>query len=813
MKWRAIFCFFLCISVNQADILAQNTGVIKGYVIDSETGNPLLAATVALVSSTKETIGGTATLADGTFELKNIPLGHYRLKISFLGYKSYKDSVHITQKKLNHSLGRIELKASSEKLNEIQVTGEKNADRVADIDKKVYYADNNLLGSGASILQMLKTIPAINVDVNGRISLRGSRGVVVYIDGRPSGLSGASRQAVLEGIPITAIERIEIITNPSAKYDADGASGIINIIMKKTGGLGTNITISGSAGTREKGMLGGFISHDSKKWNFIFNANYKYSNLWDNGDSYKSISGNSSPFTIRQTRDGLEKGGTYLASTALMYRINTSSSIQAKGSVRYTYNTDLSGMTQEQRDTNGVLQVLLARNTTKAQREMNYDLDLNFEKRFKRKNTKLTAEVSYSRSDDNDHIDYVTPRYYQSPVWQQQVIPTLRQVNAYPKNGFFMGRSDFEIQIKKKMNFECGLKANIRHNDNDYRSLDYNYANSTWADLQGISNRFVYHEQVYAGYAIFGHEIKKFSYKLGARIEQALISTDQVTLGQKNYRGYFQVYPSVHLGYELSDVSEFRLSYTRRVNRPGASNLNPFPDFSNPLSIRYGNPMLNPEYTNNAEFTYSYKKGNHNFSAAAYAKYVTGVIGRYNTIDTSGVSYITYKNLNSAIAGGVEFTAKNEFYRWWSMISSANVYYYKVNANNVQNDLNNSTIGALVKMMHTFKFLKTFQLQWSAVFVSPQSTAQSITKPRFYTDIAVRKDFFKNKLSLIFVLSDVLNTNQTFTDTRGLGFTNSSRRKVESRIAMLTITWRWGSNSKNKKQILEDDVNDLDPDD
>lgn len=812
---RNLLLFFLfftcCVLLSQAQI--ANSYTLKGYVADQQTGVPLTAATITILSADKEVIAGGASTGDGLFEIKNIPEGVYKLKISYLGYKSYKDSLHFTSKKYIMNIGRIELKPGSEKLKEIDIMAEKDQlDMVTDIDKKVYYADNNLIGSGASVLAMLRTLPAINVEVNGKISLRGSRGVAVYIDGRPSGLSGSGRQAVLEGIPVTAIERIEVITNPSAKYDADGASGIINIVMKKTAGLGTNLSISGSVGTREKGMLSGFFSHDNRKIQVMINLNYKYSNLFDNGDSKKDIFNINPGFTIRQWRNGLEKGGNYLANGSFLYRISTLTSLQAKGSFRYTYNTDLQTMTQEQRAQDQTLQALFARHTTKAQNEINYDLDLNFVKKFKRKNTKLTVDLSYSRNDETEHIDYETPRYYQIPTWIN-FFPTLRHVDGVPRTGIFMGRTDFEYQIKKKMNIELGLKANIRHNDEGFRSEDFDYSTNTWSDLQGISNRFIYHEEVFAGYFLFGHEIKRFSYKAGVRLEQAFINTDQVTLGQKNRRGYFQVYPSIHMGYKISEVSDLRLSYTRRVNRPNANNLNPFPDFSNPLSIRFGNQLLNPEYANNSEFSYSYKKGNHSFTTSAYFKYVTGVIGRYNTLDANGVSNITYDNLNDAWSCGLEFSSKNDFYPWWNMVSSANLFYFKVNASNIQNDLNNSSIGALVKMMHSFKFLKTFQIQWSSVFLSPQATAQSITKPRFYTDIAVRKDFFKNKLSLIFVLSDVLNTNQTFTDTRGLGFTNSSRRKVESRIAMLTITWRWGSNSKNKKQILEDDVNDLDPDD
>jgi len=804
-----LFAIYFGIGQTSAQNNKPTWGSIKGNVYDKESQNPLFAATIVLMAGEKTAVSGAVTSEDGGFELQKVQFGKYRIKVTFMGYKSYKDSVEITPKRPKIDLGEIFLKPESESLKPVEIVETKD-DFVNDIDKKVYLVENNILSYGGTAIDALRTIPAVNVEINGKISLRGSRGVTVLIDGKQSGLSGSSRQAVLDNLPAANIERIEVITNPGAKYDADGNAGIINIVLKKNGNLGTTAFISASAGTRDKYNATGYFGYNTTKVNFYLSYNFRYTNYFGFGNSSKEVNATEPVFFLNQDRQSLDYKGSHMARTGLTYNFNPKTSVSVSGVAKIGHQIQNKYTLQNRLDQNQSRTLAFERNAVEGNTGISYDVDMSFRKAFSNKKHRILVNAGYSRNDDNERTEMNT-QFYDAYLNPANTTPELRIINGVPRFGLFSGKIDYELPVGKKMLLEIGAKANIRHSDNDFAANDYNYSTGAWENNTNFTNHFLYNEQVYASYISLEQKVKLFSYKVGFRFEEAIITTNQLTLGLRNQNKWFNVYPSVHLGYKISETGDLRLSYTRRVNRPSVKSLNPFPDLTNPLSISLGNPNLNPEYTHSAELSYAFKNSKHSVVPSIYYKYTTGVMGKFNTLGTDGIANITYQNLNDAQAGGVEVVAKNKLAQWWDLTSSVNVYYYKLNAANVQSDLNNSALGGLVKVLSMFRFWDNMMIQVSGNVVLPQITAQNTTLTRAFLDIAVRKDFFRNKVSLTLACSDVFNTNQAWTNTRGLGFTTEAYRKKESRILILTVAYKFGkkSNSKQLKKEEEELMDDM----
>lgn len=811
MRFVRLFCMLLFCTVLTLFVKAQmpggnggGPGKVMGTVKDFQSKKPVEYATVSILKNNVP-VNGTVTDKLGEFLLENIAPGMYTLKISFIGYGSLtKDSVLISPGNFEINLGNLFLQASEKALETIQIEGEKDL-LTLDIDKKVYDVSKNITNTGGSAADVLGNVPSVNVDIDGNVSLRGSEGVVILIDGKPSGLSGSSRKAILDGIPASSIESVEIITNPSAKYDADGMSGIINIKLKKDKKQGLNGSLSLSAGTRDKYNGAFTLNYRDKKFNFFTNYSYRYNNSYNNGNTLNTFFNTDSTFYIDQQTQGWRKGGNHLARAGFDFYPNQKNTFSIAGSFGYNYNTNITDNIYNYENNLRLPVSITERRAGETRSGINYDLSGNWKHTFTKKGRELTADISYSGSSENENGEY--KNVFKDTAQLQTGQNPIRQNTGRLSNfGITTAQLDFTETLRKNMGLETGIKATIRHNDNDFGSESFDYTFNSFRNDPNITNRFVYHEQVYAAYASFAHSItSKWGYKAGLRLEQTFINTDQVTTQEKNKKQYLGFFPSAHVSYKPKTGWELRLGYSRRINRPRTNDLNPFTDYTDPVNLQTGNPDLNPEYINSGEFNVSYSKQKHYVSSSIYYRYIENVMTRFRSVDANtGVSTTTQFNVGYAQSAGFEIISRNELFKWWNITSSINLYYYRISSNNSFGDLNNNSISGFGRITSNWKFLKGTEAQLTMGYWAPQAAPQGVAKAIWGIDVGIKRDFWKNRLTVNLAVTDIFNTRRFAIESRGEGFELDLYRKRETRIATLTLSLKLGKQDAGQRRNRRD---------
>lgn len=777
-------------------------GTISGIVLDADSKSPLLNANI-VVKNKSGYANGVVSDEKGQFKII-VPTGCYEVTISYIGLKNFKkDSICVEKDKIKN-LEEILLKPSNV-LKGVEITGQADAPD----DRFIFNPAEILTGDGGSALEVFRNIPLVQVESNGKIKLRGSKGVQIWIDGRQSGLTGAARDAFLANLPANSIERIEIITNPGASFDADGSAGIINIVMKKNALNGLRGSIGVNVGTKNKYGAFGRLDYATPKLMLGLDYSYRYNEFQR---KYYSERVNEIPFETQFNRlnGGKNYSGTHFSRLSLNYKPKEKWDIFANASFQYQYATKERLLIQQQRFVSLDLWMSnQTRNGIEGESGLTGDFVLGFNKVFNTKKHKLKAEVSYSLRPDT--ADRYFERNFLSEDYQSQT--NFREYyEVFEKRKFHLitSRVDYQLPLPKGFEIELGAKSIYRTSNTNLMRYDEDpLLNQLFFNSQ-ISNQFIYSEQIYAGYAELSHQINKWKYKVGIRPEYSHVRVDQLSINQTNTNKYFNYYPSASITFKPKKQHILRLSYSKRVNRPSASEINPFPDFSDPLTVSYGNPYLKPEFTHSTEFLYTYNKNKIFITSALYYKYSTQVIGRFASLDSlTGITQNTYQNLKDSHSAGVEFSIRSQVLKRWTIQGGLNLYYFKIDASNLESDLSQNNIGAQLKLMNSVRIWKDMTLQLSSTVLSPQVGPQKTTFWRYYFDFGVRKSFFKNKLSVTISVSDFANTDRTITTTQGSNFREYRNRKRESLIGMLTLIWRFGKN-ENKSPIDNIDLTPFD---
>jgi outer membrane receptor protein involved in Fe transport len=794
-------------------------GKISGKVIDSKTKAPIEYSNVILYKADNSTmINGTISTNGGSFMLDKIPEGSYFLKISFMGYGSKTiDNIEISSSQVD--IGKIELDPESLNLDEVVVKGEKEMISY-NLDKKVISVDKNITSSGGTALDVMQNIPSVDVDANGGVSLRGNSNLTILIDGKPSSLSGLSSNDILTQIPASSIENIELVTNPSAKYDPDGTAGIINIVLKKQNVSGINGVLSLNAGTGERLNSSANFNWKNPGFNIFgsYDGNLNKMNYSGTSERTSSISGVNS--LLSQNSDGtnnfrmqnINLGADYFLdyqnSLSLNFRLRSGDFNSNNSTLNSNYETDLLTKKFDR-----------ANDSKRGFDALNYTL--SYKKTFDTKSQEFTADVLYSDAKmtadgktDQNYFDTITDDIYSS-IFQKS--------NSKNTNKMWVLQANYIQPFESWGRIETGVKSNIKNVTmrNDY--LDYNNFTSDWQINLLSQNYFDYKEQIHAGYLIYTNEISDFKYQFGLRGEQVFINGNLINRNEKFSNDYFSLYPTIHLGYIISKTDEIQLSYSRRVDRPSNRQLNPFIDYSDSLNIFSGNPKLNPQYINSYELGYSTFIGNTSLNSNLFFKETKGLISTVSTLQSNGVTFSTYKNIAQSSSYGVEFIASTSLLKWWKL--NGNVSYFNIKIDdNSSLGLNQSSNSWTAKLNSNMTLWEDIQLQIIGSYSSPSVlimgggfmgtsvTAQTKMKEQYYVDAAIRKDFLQGKLSLTLRVSDIFNSRNFNSTTEGLNFSTISNRKNDTRVAYLGISYRLGGFSQKQekpKSRLDEGMDDL----
>jgi outer membrane receptor protein involved in Fe transport len=803
---KNIFSLLLCLislftySQQVPQNSASQSGKIKGTVIEASTKQPFEYATVVLYRQKDSSlVTGAVAGSKGEFVITSVPPGNFYIKASFMGYNPYMyGPVIISAENSIVDLGIIKLTGSTQQMKEVEVTSTQSQVQVA-IDKKVFDVDKNIVSKGGSANDVLQTIPSVSVDIDGNISMRGSGEIQVFIDGKPSAITGASRAAILEQIPASSIQSVELITNPSAKYSAEGMTGIINIITKKNKVQGFNGSATVGAGTHDKYNASTTLSYRKNKWNFYSTYGFRSTNKYGYGHSYQRNTFPDTIFSLTQDFNSLNKNISHNINAGVDYYLNPNNTLSLTGI--YNNSSDDTHQTTNfyKADNNNVLSSAFMRDANvdaKPQYSNNYDLI--YKRTYKKPKEELTADLTYSNAlkktnEQYNDSDYSLLEEYKNATPFRQTVATSAKtrLNAL--------QVDYSNPLKHDIKLDLGGRVSLREIDNSYRSQLFNYTTNVFYTDPALSNDFNYTENIYAAYTTIAQSIKKFGYQAGLRAEETNTISDLVTSNQKYHYDYFKVFPSAHLTQKIKETNELQLSYSKRINRPNINALNPFKNYSDPYNIQMGNPFLKPELVNSIELSYLkyFKKAV--LTGSAYYRKSKDVIQRYKYITDTSSSVITFLNLNSSQTYGIELILKTDLAKWWNMTLSMNGFKTKLNASNISGDLQNSNTSYLIKLMSNMHVWKNMDIQAVGNFNGPTVTAQGHIKSITAIDIGIKKEIFKNA-DLSLNVSDITNARVFWLIANNdPTFYLDTKRKRESRILTVNFTYRFGKLTESKK--------------
>ena len=776
---------------------------IKGKIVDADTKAPLQYVDVALFKlGSKNLTAGVTTDSLGVFKLPSIENGTYTLRVTFIEYTTLNKPVIVNGDSVD--VGTLALQVKTKNLGEVEVVGQAPQMRL-DIDKKVFSVDQNITAAGGSATDILKNIPSVDVDTQGNISLRNNSSVEVWIDGKASGLTADNRAQVLEQMPAESIESVEIMTNPSSKYNPEGSAGIINLVMKKNHKAGYYGSVSAGlfypfGGTLGQ-SLGASINYTSSKIDAYINLGYRAMNFHGGGYTDRTTDSGIASTSLNQNNVTTNAFSGLFTRAGIDYHMDTRNTIGLSG-------FGLAGSGNTSNDINYLLTNLatspstILRDYTQNNRgtstRPSINLNLDYVHDFN-KGSNLMANVSYSvhnRGSDNAYVQQNTG----SLIPQSEIAQNTTSDN---KTGEF--KLDYTNKISKDSKLEAGWQSDVSTITTSSSGFD----NLHVATIPSYSDNFNYDEQIHAAYLTYGAKIDKLSFQGGLRGEYfRKQSTNTTSTGIQPIpaKTYLELYPSVYLTYVLPNDNEFQLNYSRRVNRPRGQQINPFRNYSDSTRISYGNPDLNPEYTSSVEFNYLKTWGDQTLSASAYYHFTDNVIENVQFLH-GGTMESTFLNVSNSQNTGLELISKNRLFKMLNLTTSLNVYYSKLDSARYVNPYDaaittpipgQSNFSWTGSMLANFLLSKTLSGQITARYTSPQIISQGLKQEKYSIDLGLRQTFLDRKLSVNLNVRDLLNSNKDRTTTSGAGYSQVSESYFNARMINLSVSYNFG-NSKPKR--------------
>ncbi|MEO5681493.1 MAG: outer membrane beta-barrel family protein [Chitinophagaceae bacterium] len=823
-------------------------GHFYGKLVDAKTNKGIDAASVQLFMGKFDTttkkrkdtlVGGMLTKANGEFSIENLPVfGGYTLKLSAIGYTTVEQKVAFTLKMpsqdgsgagdmsqalagVDKDLGNIKMTADAKLLENVTVTASKPLFQMG-VDRKIFNVDKNIVGTGQTAQELMKSIPSVNVDIDGNVTLRNAA-PTIFVDGRPTTLT-------LDQIPSDAIESVEIITNPSAKFDASGGTaGILNIVLKKNRKAGYNGNIRAGIDSRGKINGGGDINLKQGKVNFFASANYNQRKSIAEGNVYSQNL--TAPITDVNQFSKTESNGSFAFGRAgFDYLMNNRNTITVSG-VIVRGNFDNADNLNFDSVRNGSIFTRGTQLTSSTANFRNYGGAIGYKHNFAKAGKELTADLNFNSSTNKNNgvydITLTDPNYL--PKGQRY----LRQTLGQGKNKFFTAQVDYSNPITEKSKIEMGARAAVRDNSsisNNY-VLDYTITPPAYVYNASLSNNYKFTDRVFAGYATFSGKAKTVNYQLGLRAESSDYTGTKFAAKDSTFKTSYPIslFPSVFLTKELGNKQDFQINYSRRINRPNFFQLIPYKDITNPQYPTVGNPGLKPEFTNSFEMSYqkTFPK-NYSILASVYFKHTTDLITRYQFKDvvsdkiTDSATFTSYQNANSSTSYGLEVTGRTPLTKWWDMTTNINFYNATINATNITNAGGSTQrLSYFAKWNNNFKLPKNFSIQLSGDYQSksvlpqssgnggggrggggggggmfgggPQPSAQGYVNQNYGFDFAVKKEFLKNKAaSLTLSVNDVFKTRKYSYYSYSTIVIQDYSRIRDQQIFRLNFNYRFG---------------------
>lgn len=769
---------------------------VIGVLRDSSTRLPLEYASVVLIKVRDSSVaGGTLTDQKGVFRIEEVMPGRYFIRITSIGYRQLDSKPFmLTPQESLKDFGAVWMPPSQRTLKETEVVGEK-VEYTNSLDKKVYNVDKSLINAGGSVSEVLQNIPSVNVDIDGRISLRGSEQVTILIDGKPAGLTGDNRGAILQQLPASSIDQIEVVTNPSSKYDAEGTSGIINIKTKKDKNAGLNGTVTAGVGTRDKYNASLQVNRRSRKSNIFLNYGIRDDRRFNNGSSVRTDTFGELPRFVTTNNDGINDNLSHNLRTGIDVYLNDYNTLGFSGGFnqRNEIRKEVSINTVE----NNTQQFLSGfdRTTDNDEKNTTFDGSVDYRKTFASSKRELTANINMTRM-TRDHFTELYTDLLSTITEQQRIFLDATSYNGTAQVDYVWPRERFKI--------ETGLKTSFRSSDGEQTSDRFSAFTQTWNEDVGFADRFIFSELVYAGYLQWTGRWKVFDMSAGLRAEQTHIDGDSKSADTSFTRDFLNLFPSASIKYSFKEGHDVQLSYSRRINRPREQQLNPFRNVTDSLNVFVGNPGIFPELTHSLEFGYTGRYGTNSVAASVFYRYTDDMSQRFRTLDTlTGVSTQTFVNYSISQNLGLELVFRNTFFKIITTSLSLTAFYNTVDGTNIGSDLVSDVWTGDARGSVSAKLGKQFSVQITGNYMAPREQPQGTFRGMNGVDVGFKYDFKGGKWSLNGSISDIFDTRNFDIDNRGEGFRLRAIRKRETRIGNISLSYRFGKSDtaqRNRRQ-------------
>jgi outer membrane receptor protein involved in Fe transport len=806
-----VLVLLMILSVNfiyAADVLE---GIVSGKVIDSKTKEPLESTTVIIkkTSETEKSPLGVNTDKNGRFSINHIPYGNYKLSVSSIGYQTFEQNISLSKEAKQINLDQIQLTEDSEVLDEVKVTAIGTQMKI-DIDKKVFNVDQNIAASGGNASDVLSNIPSVEVNTEGDVSLRGNSAVTIWINGKASGLSADNRAQILEQMPAESIEKIEVITNPSAKYSPEGTAGIINIVLKENRKAGYFGSVQAGVDSRGGYNFGANVNYSSRKLEGYANVNFRNRVFLGGGNSARlNIRGIDTTF-LNQISDIDGHRNNLFTRAGLTYHLTTKDhlNLAAFGMFGGGKNDNLTVYTSN--DPGSYIQS--ERRTLSDNSMLGGNVQLGYKHEFSK-----TSNIDFTASYNIWGMDG------ESVYTQSSLYSGGNTMASYQRQTTDIGPHNWELQIDYTNTFnennkiEAGYKGTLAREDSPVETFSGKTESEATA-TPDLFNRFIYNQDIHALYSTYSGRLSDFGYQLGLRGEYSGTNTSSLSYGETQadvtpYKdNYFSLFPSIFLSYSLPAGNELQVNYTRRITRPRGPQINSFKNITDSTNISFGNPRLSPEFSNSFELNYIKSWKNHIISFSGYYRSTDNVVQRISYIDDN-VMKSTFENIAKNSSSGTEFVVKNKLLRIIDLTTTLNLYYYKLDGfSYLPENITVPVVGDAqedfswdAKMIASFMLPKSFSLQLTGDYHAKQIIAQGYRKANYSFDAGIRKTF--NKFSASINARDILDSRKWHTVTSGTGFIKDSKNWRGGRLVGLTVTYNFGNMNPKRQERKQDQEN------
>ena len=782
-----------------------NLVLVSGKIIEIETNLPLEYATITFFSKVENKMkGGGITDPDGNFSI-SIPQGTYDVSVEYFSFENItKLNVNFNQ---DTNLGTLKMNSDLQALDAVDIIAEKTT-VVIKLDKKIYNVGRDLTVRGGSVSDVLDNVPSVSVDIEGNVALRGNGNVRILINGKPSGLVGLNSTDALRQLPADAIEKVEIITSPSARYDAEGTAGILNIILRRSKILGLNGAIIINSGYPNQLGASGNINYRTGDINVFNNSGYSYrkspgssgveTEFFNTEYDEDGILIQDSPNTFRneyRTFERIRKG--FNSNTGVEWYITPTTSLTTAFLASKSNNSNESFNRAETLDLTGAVISESVRYDPETETDQTTQFSVNFDKQFHGNSEhRLTFDFQLENSSEDEG----------SIIYNEGI--AAERVRTIEDQKRVLIQSDFTLPINDKTRFEGGYNGRFSTNNTAY-SLEFAEDDSFILDTN-ISNVLVYKENVNAVYTQYGSKLKdKFSFLLGLRMEATNITISQLSSNEYTNSNYIGLFPTVNLGYEFSENQNLTIGYNRRISRPRSRFLNPFPSRSSATNLFQGNPNISPSYSNGVDIGYLNTLEKITLNTSLYYNHATDVFtyisedtGDEVVINGESVPVIRRGPINLAEDDrlGFEFTLTYRPSKKWNMNANFNLYHSAIKGNYKGLSYDSENLGWFVRLNNKYTLPKNIEWQTRLSYSGPTVDAINRREGIFSSNMAFSKDLFKEKASITLNINDLFNTQRRNLESTTPTFYSDGYYRWRVRSYSLSFTYRFNQAKKRSNQ-------------